>query len=94
MALEITSTMVSVFTPYRAIGREKRWIANHDEHRAYLREHGYEEVGTDSSMAPPAISDAEHAYNCDQQIRQLERDHAEISRITRGSDLANPTGEP
>lgn len=96
VTLEIMPTMVQVFTPYRAIGGDRRWVPNADEHRAFLREFNYEEVGTDSSMAPPAISDEEHAYNRDQQTRELSRDQQETSRILReiGADVANHPGEP
>jgi hypothetical protein len=93
MQLEIQPTMVAVFEPYRAVGREKRWIQNRDEHRAYLREHGYEEVGNDASRAPPPISDQEHAYNQQQQIREMQRDQEETARVVRelGVNLAiNP----
>jgi putative FmdB family regulatory protein len=45
---------VKVFTPYKAVGAERgRVIKNSADHRAYLRHHGYEEVGNDRSMAPP-----------------------------------------
>jgi putative FmdB family regulatory protein len=53
----ITSTMVSVFTPYRAVAEDKETgkrpvIRSKAEHQAFLRRNGYEEVGNDRSMAP------------------------------------------
>ena len=55
----ITPTMVSVFTPYRAVAFDKEsgkrpLITSQDEHSAFLRRNGYEEVGNDKSMAPPS----------------------------------------
>ena len=55
----ITPPMVSVFNSYRAIageqdGGERPYIRNKAEHAAFLRRNGYEEVGTDKSMAPPS----------------------------------------
>lgn len=53
----IMPTMVSVFKPYTtaAIDKdrgERIVIKSQDEHRAFLRRNGYEEVGNDRSMAP------------------------------------------
>lgn len=49
-----THHIVSLFTPYRAAGAERgRLIRNRQEHRGYLRQHGYEEVGNDPAYAPP-----------------------------------------
>lgn len=46
--------IVPLFTPYRAVGAERgRVIRTRQEHQGYLRQHGYEEVGNDRSMAPP-----------------------------------------
>lgn len=75
MSLELQPTAVSAFTPYRAIGGDRRWIANHDEHRAFLREFNYEEVGNDSSMAPPDLDVSEAEWESDRQrkIADLER---------------------
>ncbi len=53
----ITSTMVSVFTPYRTVAHDKdsgttMLIRTQKEHQAFLNRNGYEEVGNDKSMAP------------------------------------------
>ena len=53
----ITPTMVSVFTPYRAVAADKESgeypvIRSRAEHQAFLSRNGYEEVGNDKSMAP------------------------------------------
>lgn len=58
MTRRIMPTMVSVFTPYRPIAIDKEsgkrpLIRTREEHTAFLRRNGYEEVGNDSSMAPP-----------------------------------------
>ncbi len=55
----ITATMVSVFTPYRAVAADKDsgerpFIRSKAEHEAFLRRNGYEEVGNDRSFAPPS----------------------------------------
>lgn len=55
--LRITPTMVSVFSPYRAVAEDKESgkrpvIRSKAEHEAFLRRNGYEEVGNDASMAP------------------------------------------
>lgn len=83
MQLEIKPTAVSVFTPYRAVGGDRRWVKNADEHRAFLREFNYEEVGTDSSMAPPDmdITDAEWDRDRKQKIAELERNVRETESI-------------
>lgn len=50
----VSRARVAVFNPYRAVGAERgRLIKNSAEHKAYLRYHGYEEVGTDAAYAPP-----------------------------------------
>lgn len=61
----ITATMVSVFSPYRAIAADKETgerplIRSKAEHEAFLRRNGYEEVGTDKSMAPPSYEEFQH----------------------------------
>lgn len=58
MARVITSTMVSVFNAFQTVAHDKESgnpmvIRNSKEHRAFLARNGYEEVGTDRSMAPP-----------------------------------------
>lgn len=66
----ITPTFVKVFHAYQTAAWDKEQgksirIANEAEHRAFLRRNRYEEVGTDSSMAP--LSDEEVAHNRAQQ---------------------------
>ena len=68
-----------MFTAYRAVGAERgRLIRSRGEHRDYLKQHGYQEVGNDPSYAPPpldpdrdaareretreAMSDMQHAH--------------------------------
>lgn len=57
MQRRIMPTMVSVFTPYRAVALDKEsgerpMIRNKAEHEAFLRRNDYNEVGNDKSMAP------------------------------------------
>ena len=61
----ITATMVSVFTPYRAVAEDKDsgerpLIRSRAEHEAFLRRNGYEEVGNDKSMAPLSQEEVKH----------------------------------
>lgn len=87
MKIEITGThqLIGVFQPYRAIGRGRPWISTRKEHRDYLRQNGYEEVGNDSSMAPPDMGATEAEWNQQQEpirreIRQSFEDLAAFER--------------
>lgn len=69
----ITPTMVSVFTPYRAVAvdkdsGEKPLIRTRAEHDAFLRRNGYEEVGNDKSMAP--LSEDEVAHRRQEKLKE------------------------
>jgi hypothetical protein len=74
MQREITGThyVWNVFPEYRAIGRGRPVIKTRQEHKDYLRQNNYEEVGNDSSMAPPELhmSDAEVAYRTEQKRKE------------------------
>lgn len=72
MRLVIVPTMVAVFNPYKAIAGDRRWVKNHDEHRAFLREFNYEEVGNDKSYAPPDRHPQEQAYLDAQEKKELD----------------------
>lgn len=96
--MQIMPTMVSVFTPYKAIAGDRRYVKNAGEHRAFLREFGYEEVGTDRSMAPPETSPEEDAHVRAHQVNELERDQAEVGATMRRmgvnfADLDKTLGE-
>lgn len=87
------------FTPYKAIGGDRRYIKNRGEHRDFLKEFNYEEVGNDPSMAAPAMSDEEFTYERAKQKAEIERSFVETEKLTRdlaaiSPDLAKPTGEP
>lgn len=58
-------------------------VRNQDEHRSFLREFGYEEVGNDASMAPPDldVSDAEWETDRQRKIAELERNVREEAAI-------------
>lgn len=69
----IVPTMVSVFTPYRAVAFDKETgerplIKSRAEHEAFLRRNGYEEVGNDASMAP--LPQEEAAYRRKQKLKE------------------------
>lgn len=83
MALELRPTAISVFTPYKAVAGDRRFIRNHDEHRNFLREFGYEEVGNDSSMAPPDLDVSEAEYESDRKrkVADLERNVKDTNSI-------------
>jgi predicted nucleic acid-binding Zn ribbon protein len=75
----IMPTMVSVFKSYMTAaidkGRGTRIeIKSADEHRAFLRRNGYEEVGNDTSMAPrppkPVEQDAAPVLSADDLRKQ------------------------
>lgn len=83
MVLELRPTAISAFTPYRAIGGDRRLVKNQGEHRAFLREFNYEEVGNDASMAPPHldVSDAEWERDRQRKVADLERSVCEQADI-------------
>lgn len=60
------------FSEYRAVGRGRPIIKTRQQHKDYLRENNYEEVGNDSSMAPPELnmSAAEIAHRTEQKRRE------------------------
>lgn len=73
----ITPTMVSVFTPYRAIAVDKESgeypvIRSKGEHEAFLARNGYEEVGNDKSMAPLPMEEVKHRRV--EKIKELQAD--------------------
>lgn len=89
-ARKITPTMVSVFTPYRTVAHDKETgktmtIRTQAEHRAFLQRNGYEEVGTDRSMAP--LQQEEIAHRRAQQ--QTESAEYEFDPITHEAELPN-----
>lgn len=80
----ITATMVSVFSPYRAVAVDKETgerpqINSRAEHEAFLRRNGYEEVGNDKSMAPPSREQfmAERARKLKEQVEPATFDFDE-----------------
>lgn len=60
-----------LFESYRAVGRGRPWIRTKQEHRDYLRQNNYEEVGNDSSVAPPKISDEEFRHQQSGQLKEI-----------------------
>lgn len=75
--------IIGTFTPYRSMGPDRQWITTRQEHKDFLRRYGYEEVGNDSSVAPPDISDAEFEFNRDQQFKEMEREHEDSQQLMR-----------
>lgn len=74
MPIEITGkySVWGAFQEYRAIGRGRPLIKTRQEHKDYLRHNGYEEIGNDSSMAPPELnmSEAEIAWRTEQKRKE------------------------
>jgi putative FmdB family regulatory protein len=63
----LTPTFVKVFNPYVTIANDKDTgkpmrIRSQDEHSAFLRRNGFEEVGTDKRMAPPCAEEVAHNH--------------------------------
>lgn len=51
-----------LFNAYRTVGAERgKIIRSRDEHRNYLKQHGYEEVGNDPAYAPPKVDPEQEA---------------------------------
>lgn len=78
------------FEPYRAVGLDKRIVTTRAQHRDLLKEFNKVEIGNDTSMAPPKISDEEFKYQQSQQRAEIERSFAETDALAR--DLAHFTG--
>lgn len=72
-----------LFESYRAIGRGRPWIRTKAEHKAYLRENNYEEVGNDSSMAPPPICDREFAHQQAEKLKEIEQSFQELGAVEK-----------
>ena len=96
MKIQITARyhIQPAFTPYRAIGGDRRAIHTRAEHRDFLKEFNYEEVGNDASMAPPPVSDEEFMYERNKQRAEIEHSFMETEKLTRDlADLAKSPGE-
>jgi hypothetical protein len=87
MTLQVTASysVWGVFQEYRAIGRGRPLIKTRQEHKDYLRQNGYEEVGNDKSMAPPNMNatEAEWHQSKEPERRELERNFREVEAIKR-----------
>lgn len=74
MPIQVTGnySVWGAFQEYRAVGRGKPLIKTRQQHKDYLRQNNYEEVGNDSSMAPPELhmSEAEISYRTEQKRRE------------------------
>ena len=60
--LVLTPTFTQIFEPYKAVTINQEtgecpYINNRDEHEAFLRRNGYEEVDNDPSVAPPPMEE-------------------------------------
>jgi hypothetical protein len=62
-----------LFTDYRAIAGDRRYIRTRQEHKDFLREFGYEEVGNDLSYYPTETDEEREAKDRDTfaQLNQL-----------------------
>lgn len=66
-----------LFEAYRSVGRGRPWIRTKQEHKDYLRREGYEEVGNDSSVAPPKMSDDEFRHQQAVQLKEIKQSFEE-----------------
>lgn len=79
------------FQPYQAVGMPgKPHVFTKQQHKDLLRRHGKVEVGNDSSMQPPKMSDKEFQYEKSQQLKELRREHDAIASIQKSINLQNP----
>lgn len=73
------SHVAPLFSAYKAVGAERgKVIRSRDEHRNYLKQHGYEEVGNDPSYAPPKIDpeqQAERAKEMRESLGDMQHAH-------------------
>ena len=70
-----------LFEAYRAVGRGTPWIRTKAEHKAYLRREGYEEVGNDSSMATPSISDEEFRHHQAERMNEIRESFQQAEKM-------------
>lgn len=94
MGLTITASyhIQPTFEPYRAVGTDGRIVSTRKAHRDMLKEFGKVEVGNDSSVAPPKMSDEEFNFHRAAKKREIEASFAETDALAH--DLAKFTGEP
>lgn len=87
MTLQVTASysVWGAFQEYRAIGRGRPLIKTRQQHKDYLRQNGYEEVGNDKSMAPPDMhaSEAEWNQSKERERRQIEQEFRKTDAIRR-----------
>lgn len=73
-----------MFQEYRAVGIPGQpWIKTKQAHKDTLRQHGKVEVGNDSSIAAPKMSDAEFAYIKEQEVKEIVKDRDEMTKIMK-----------
>lgn len=72
-----------LFESYRAVGRGRPMIRTKQEHRDYLRQNNYEEVGNDSSMAPPKMCDREFAHQQSEQLKEIKESFLEGQKAAK-----------
>ena len=97
----ITATMVSVFSPYRAVAVDKEsgerpMIRSKAEHQAFLSRNGYEEVGNDRSMAPRTGNQiAEHRAQKEREAREAEKQPIfDLNEFTHDAQLPAQEARP
>jgi hypothetical protein len=87
----INAPMVApIFDAYRAIAGDRRYIRTRQEHKDFLREFGYEEVGNDTSYYPTETDE-------EREVRERDTynslNEAAAVQSTLG-DCENVPGEP
>lgn len=78
------SHVIGVFEAYKAVGLPGQpWISTRQEHKSMLRRFNKEEVGNDSSVAPPKMDRGEFEHQRKEQLKELSRDMGEINRVRK-----------
>jgi hypothetical protein len=80
-----------MFPEYRAIAGDRRYIRTRQEHKDFLREFGYEEVGNDLSYYPTETDEEREAKDRDTfaQLNQLAR--PEVQAALESTDVPGST---
>lgn len=87
----ISAPMVApLFNEYRAIAGDRRYIRTRQEHKDFLREFGYEEVGNDKSYYPTETDEEREVRERD-TYNSLNEAAAAQSIL---GDCENVPGEP
>jgi putative FmdB family regulatory protein len=76
--------IMPLFKEYRAIGGDRRYIRTRQEHKDFLRQFNYDEVGNDKSYAPPPddpVADAAKKAEVAASFEQLKNVPKDIANV-------------